>query len=140
MSKLFNTYRDIYSYDGELLITANSDYILPEDSSLKNISEISGYDINNMKHSMEFIDNNSDCLLYLVFRMSLMDNKIKNVTYIFKKNKLYNFEKKSAWYDEIGNIINSYNDIWYDPFLFVKVKDKENAMRYFKLNKIKNNI
>lgn len=40
--------------------------------------------------------------------------------------------------DELGNRFGEFqeNDIWFDPFLFVKEEDKEQFERYLKLNKV----
>jgi len=97
--------------------------------------DFSTFDINKVKNignSIDFVDiSNNNILLYFVFRRDFRDN----TTYIFKRNKIYNFA--STWYDEIGNVISSDRDIWYDPFVFIEEKDLDQVIRYLKLNNLK---
>lgn len=88
-----------------------------------------------VEHPKDFFDNSSPNLfIYLRFENQNSIPKIQNCTYIFKKNKLYKFGRK--WYDEIGNLIDDYHDIWYDPFLFVYEKDYDQAIRALKLKQL----
>lgn len=148
MGKLFHEYGEIYDYMNEsgnknnLYVVVNNNFIIEEGSSLKHVSSISSKFIENVGNSMDFLDNSSkEILFYLAYRREQKWNgnkrKIICTTYIFKKYKLYHFERTGEWYDEVGNMIDSYNDIWYDPFLFVKPEDKEKAIRYLKLKKLK---
>lgn len=111
----------------------NNDFIVDKHSRVADFSTFNLDMIKNLKWSKDFIDNSSPNLLtYFVFQNP---NIGRNRTYFFKKNKLYKFGT-NKFADELGSNTDQYNDIWYDPFLFVLEKDYDQAIRYLKLKNI----
>jgi len=118
-----------------LFIMVNNNYTV--DKTQSNLIDFSEFNLDmvNTEYPKDFIDNSSEnLLLYLAFSNPTWVPYVPNRTYIFKKNKLYLFGNK--WFDELKQEIGEYKDIWYDPFVFVHLKDYDIAMRYLKLNKL----
>jgi len=151
----FYKWDDIYNCKTPLYIMVDNNFKAEKNSwSVSDFLSLNMNAINNLKRgegTKDFIDNlHPNLLLYFKFYRTIQldgyngtNGSIVNKVFIFKKNKLYEFNNSSfgetSFYDEVGNQINSssqYNDLWYEPFLFVHEKDKEQVIRYLKLNKL----
>lgn len=130
--KIFHDYGDVWNVKTPLYIVVNEKF-----SGDKQVLPFSTFNVEMTKteNPRDFFSFSDDALLYLAFVNPKIRPQIPNRTYIFKKNKLYNFGR--TWFDELNNEISDYLDIWYEPFLFVHEKDYDQAIRYLKLNKVK---
>jgi len=117
-------------------IIVNNNYIVDSESSIRDFSEFDINKVRESKYSMDFIEtSNKNLLIYFSFPSRNMFPRAGNKTFFFMKNKIYKFGDRFE--DEIGTIMH-YDDIWYDPFLFVSEKDYNQATRYLKLKKLNN--
>jgi hypothetical protein len=118
----------VFNYKGEMFILVD-DKLEFTDKYLRPFSE---FDITK---EYDYADNNHNNLLIYFEYKRPTNRQVPNQapsfdTFIFKKNKLYDF---SNWHDELGNkCIN----IWYDLFQFVKKEDYNQAIRALKLKEI----
>jgi hypothetical protein len=131
--KIFYKWKDVYNRKTPMYVCVDDNFKFEENTSIHNFCDFNIDLIQNIKEgcNRDFIDNNHpNLLIYLAFT----NEKELNRTYFFKRNTLYKFD--SRWYDELGNIIDTYYDIWYEPFLFVQETDYDQAVRYLKLKRL----
>ena len=146
---IFHKWDDAYNYKGKMYVMVDNDYnVQPFDKLIelgvhRNILNFSEF--SKDKH-YDFVDNSSkNHMLYVAYRKhepggwNQPNIPEHFVTYIFIKNKFYDFKNSTDWFDEIDNKITSQHDIWYDPFLFVYEPDLNQAIRYLKLKNLKEN-
>lgn len=128
--KLFHKYREVWDKkNDELYIMVDDDFVVTKSSSVKDLSDM------NPMYDTDYVDNSSDNFLYYLKFERPIRHIEKKQLYLFKKNKLYEYNK-NQWNDELGNIIDDYNDIWYEPFVFVYEKDLHQVKRALKLRKL----
>jgi hypothetical protein len=139
MSMLFHKWDEVYDCKTPLYIMVDNDYKISDHKFIYDFQSLNVQTLSNIiNNKMDFIDNlHPNVLLYFVYSRNKRDNKLENRIYLFKKNTFYFFSSKS-WWDEIGNVINQDNDIWYDPFVFFHLKDMDQVIRYLKLKEIAN--
>lgn len=155
---LFHKFDDVYNCKTSLYIMVDNDYKSLEHQYVSDFLSLNMNAINNLKRgegTKDFIDNlHPKLLLYFKFYRTILlessgpkasstDGSIVNKVFIFKKNKLYKFNNEAfgetSFYDEVGTPVNSssqYNDLWYEPFVFVHEEDMDQAIRYLKLKEI----
>lgn len=125
---IFHKWDTVYNYKGKM-------FIIVDDNFIADNIRIIDFSSFNLYYKCDFVNlNNSNFLLYVAYRREYKDYSI-NVpahfdTFIFLKNNLYDFKN---WKDELGNKVG---EIWYDPFIFVKEEDYEQAVRYLKLKNL----
>ena len=140
--KILSSWEDVWNYKEKLYIC------LTDESVNEYFKKPSGYLHNfssfDLDKKVDYISNQENVILYLQYlKDDYYREEYKNKghwhTFIFKKNKLYDFSPTSRWCDELGNIIDNMKyEVWYDPFFFVKEKDVDQAIRLFKLKKLEN--
>lgn len=125
---IFHAWNSVWNIEDNFYVIVNDKYMF--EPKHKNIQLLSEFDINKKN---DFIVDNDLFLFYIAYKREIITYKIPPhfVTFIFKKNKLYDFKN---WIDELGNPVE---DVWYDPFLFIYEKDYNKATRYLKLKKLK---
>lgn len=137
MSKLFYKYKDIFNHrKDDLFILVDNNFEIDNDSNVKYFSEMK-------KPYGDFVDlTSSEIMVYITFRRMYNytgkpqdKDRYEAATYIFKKNKLYNYNGGN-FLDELGNVVDDYHDIWYDPFLFAYKKDIKQIERALKINNL----
>lgn len=128
---IFNKWCSVFEYTGRLYIMVDEKFI--GDNHTLDFSKFK-LELTTQQYPKHFFDNSSPYLgIYFKFvnhKYNSLTNLPHNKIYIFKKNKLYNFK---SWYDELDNEVF---DVWYDPFIFVKEEDYEQAIRFLKLKKL----
>ena len=147
MSTIFHKWDEVHNHKGKMYILVDNNYTAPLFGELGFCRTIRNFSEFNKNGHCDFVDNNSkNYMLYIAYRKENKPNWDQKliaehfVTHIFLKNKIYEFNDSflvnNVWCDEIGNIISSQYDIWYDPFLFVFEDDLSQVIRYLKLKKI----
>lgn len=137
---IFYKWDDVYNYKDKMFILVDNDFKFSD----KYIQPYSEFDINK---PCDYIDNlHPNLLIYVAHKHESVryNNRGEQIviaphfeTHTFKKNKLYPLAGANRWYDEINNRVD---DIYYDPFMFVKEKDYNKAIRALKLKAIEKNL
>lgn len=146
--KIFYKWEDVHDIKEKLFIMPDNNFNFDDSRNIKPFSKLKNI-------IGDYVDLSSkDIMVYIVFRKQYLNTwqnrdqdkeKIIPTTYVFKKNKLYPFNNGGSgggnnvrFFDEIGNIVDDYHDIWYDPFVFVYERDLKQFERYLKIKELDN--
>ena len=121
---IFHKWENVFNYKGEMFILVDDKIEFTE----KYLRPFSEFDITK---EYDYADNtHNNLLIYFEYKRATLRSSASFDTFIFKKNKLYDF---SNWHDEL---YNKCTNVWYDLFLFVKKEDYNQAIRALKLKEI----
>jgi hypothetical protein len=141
--KLFYKWEDVWDVKERLFIMVDNNFKFDENCNIKPFSKL-------QRIIGDFVDLSSpDVMIYIAFKEQNLNSWDKNykivpTTYVFKKNTLYDYNNNSRsgggnsarFLDEIGNVIDDYHDIWYDPFVFVYERDLKQFERFLKIKEL----